>query len=155
MAGRGDFPLASAIQTVKAGISARAGLRAFRAGGGVTGDAKWFRMVSEARRAIGDRVAEATRPLNRRPTGTEITQVSSRVRTGFWQEVEIFLRDRSTGDIRTQTFTLRGQGLSTRQAVIRFAVDEANAGSAGSINNEDDEVLGAAYVSTLELVPGG
>lgn len=150
---RPDFPLSAALSAVHKGMSARAGLAAFRAGGGRVGDAKWFRTVAEVRRTVAESIVEATRPLNRRPSGDEITTVTSVRHSGYWQQVEIFLRDKSTGEVRTMPFVHRSSGLVTRQAAIGFAVDEAKAGSAGSINLDDEEVLGAAYVSTLELIP--
>lgn len=155
MAGRPDYPLGAAISTVKAGTSARAGLASFRAGGGRTTDATWYRMVAEARRSLGDRLAEAGRPLNRRPTGDEITTMSTRTKTGYWQEVSVFSRDRVTGEVKSSPFIVRGSGLVTRQAALRAALDEWEAGGAGSTNPDDEVVLGAAYVSTLELVPFG
>lgn len=150
---RPDYPLAAAIRTVRDGLSARAGLRAFRSGGGAVNDTKWFRTVAEVRRVVAERIDEASRPLNRRPTGDEITRLTSRKAVGYWQEIEVFTRDRSTGEVAASTFVLRGQGLVTRQAAIDFAVAEYAAGSAGSLNEAEDEVLGAAYVSTLELFP--
>lgn len=152
MAGN-DFPLGAAVRTVREGLSARAGLRAFRDGGGRINDTTWFRMVGEARRTLGESIAETGRPLSRRPTGDEITTITSRKRSGFWQQVEVFFRDRQSGEVMSSPFVLRGQGLVTRRAAIRFAVDEWSAGSAGSANPDDNEVLGAVYTGTLELSP--
>lgn len=150
-----DLPLGAAIRTVKEGLSGRAGLRAFRDGGGRINDSTWFKLVGQARRAISETLDEATRPLSRRPRGDEVTQIASRRRTGYWQQVEVFYRDRQTGLVESAPFVLRSQGLFTRQAVIDFAVSEWQAGSSGTPNPDDHEVLGAAYVSTLELVPEG
>jgi len=150
-----ELPLNFATKTVREGLSARAGLRGFRAGGGRVTDSTWFRLVGEARRNLADRITETGRPLGRRPTGDEITRVTSQRRTGYWQEVEVFWRDRQTGEVGSSPFVLRGSGLSTRQTVIDFAIGEWSAGSSGTPNPDDMEVLGAAYVSTLELSPEG
>jgi hypothetical protein len=151
---KSDYTLPAALATLRQGLSARAGLKQFRAGGGRTTDATWFRVVAEARRSLGEQLAEANRPLNRRPSGHEITTMSTRTRTGFWQQVEVFVRNRATGAVESHPFVVRGDGLVTRQAAIRAAVDEWEAGIAGSVNVDEHEVLGAAYVSTLELRPG-
>lgn len=148
-----ELPLGAATSTVRGGLSARAGLRAYRAGGGQVTDSTWFRLVGEARRVLSDRLDETSRPLNRRPTGDEITRVTSARRSGYWQEVEVFWRDRATGDVGSSPFVLRSPGLLTRQAVMDFALGEWSAGSTGTPNPDDHEVLGAAYVSTLELSP--
>lgn len=152
---RSEFPLGAAASTVRGGLSARAGLSAYRAGGGRVMDSTWFRLVAEARRTLSESIAETGRPLNRRPTGDEITSVTSRSKSGFWQQVEVFWRDRTTGEVGSSPFVLRSPGLLTRQKVIGFAIGEWSAGSSGTPNPNEHEVLGAAYVSTLELIPGG
>jgi len=118
-------------------------------------DSTWFRLVGEARRTLSESLAETSRPLNRRPSGDEVTRVTSRVKSGYWQQVEVFYRDRATGDVSSAPFILRSDGLTTRQKVIDFAIGEWMAGSSGTPNPDDHEVLGAAYVSTLELIPEG
>ena len=152
---RSDYPLSTVLATVRSGISARAGLRAYRAGGNSITDSVWFRMVSETRRSVADRIQETSRPITRRPSGDEITRLTSRKQAGYWQEVEIFYLDKSTGEVGSSPFVLRGKGLLTRRAVMDFALAEWEAGSSGSPNPDDHEVLGAAYVSTLELFPEG
>jgi len=150
-----DYQLGAALSAVRDGLSARAGLRAFRSGGGRTTDSTWFRLVSEARRTMADRLDEPGRPVGRRPTGDEITPVSSQRRTGFWQQVEVFYRDRGTNEVSSSAFVLRGDALLTRKSVIDFALSEWAAGESGTPNPDGHEVLGAAYVSTLELIPEG
>ena len=140
-----------AARTVRDGLSARAGLAAARAAGARTGDAKWFRLVAEARRTLSESLLETGRPLARRPTGNEITTVTSRKHSGYWQQVEVFWRDRVSGEVGSSPFVHRSDGLVTRQAAVNFALGEWAAGGAGSVNQDDYEVLGASYVSTLEL----
>lgn len=111
--------------------------------------------MAEVRRAIGEQITEATRPLHRRPIGDEILRMTTKQRTGYWQQIEVFARDRESGEVYASPFVVRGSGLLTRQAAIATAIAEWEAGSAGTPNPSDDEVLGAAYVSTLELFPEG
>jgi hypothetical protein len=80
--------------------------------------------------------------------------MTTRQRTGYWQQVEVFTRDKATGEVKSTPFVVRGEGLVTRQAAIQAAIDEWEAGIAGSVNPDEETVLGAAYVSTLELTPG-
>jgi hypothetical protein len=154
MAGSASYPLPAAIRAVRAGMSARAGLRSFRAEGGAVTDATWFRVVGEVRRTLANNLDEASRPLNRRPLGAEITTMTTRRQTGYWQQVEVFTRDRITGEVKSSPFVVRSPGLLTRQAAIRAALDEYHAGAAGSVNPDEEDVLGAAYTSTMELSPG-
>lgn len=144
---------AAVARTLKAGLSGRVGLQAFRAAGGRIADGTWFRLVGEARRVIGENLNEAGRPLNRRPTGDEIVPITSTKASGYWQQVEVFYRDRVTGDVSSAPFVFRGSGLLTRQGVIDMAMAEWTLGSSGSPNPDDHEVLGATYSSTLELRP--
>lgn len=153
MARGSDYPLGAAMSTVKAGLSARSGLRAFRQGGGRTTDSTWFRMVAQVRAELSDQLDEASRPLSRRPVAGEITVIESVTRSGYWQQMTVFARDRQTGEVYTSDFVVRGSGLLTRQAAIDFATAEWEAGSSGSPNPQDDTLLGVAYVSTLELRP--
>lgn len=136
-------------------MSARAGLRAYRAGGGVTNDTQWFRLVSEARRNLAGRLDEATKPLARRPTGDEIQTFSTRSHTGYAQQIEIYVRDRDTGEVVSKPYTWRTNTLITRGQAIREAVAEFEAGATDSPDQFNEVVLGGAYVGTYQLIPRG
>lgn len=150
----GDFPLWAAIKSIKDGLSARAGLRAYRSGGGAIRDATWFRMVAEARRSIGESLAEATRPLSRRPTGNEITTFTTVKAQGFIQQVDVYVLDRATGLVETRPHSIRTDTLLSRRSAIRDAVTLFQ--DAIDVNPDvyDEEILGAAYTGTYQLVPG-
>lgn len=151
----GEFPLWAAIRTIKEGLSGRAGLAAYRSGGGSIRDATWFRLIGEARRSLSDAIAEVTRPLSRRPAGTEVTRMTTRTATGFIQQVDIFVRDRATGLIESRPHSIRTDVLLTRRAAVRDAVGLFQDAIDTNPDVYDEEVLGAAYVGTYELIPEG
>ena len=147
------YPLTWAIKAVKTGLSARAGLKAFRAGGGAVRDATWYRAVAEVRRTLSDSLEEATRPLNRRPKGEEITPITTGKQRGYLQQVSVFVQDRESGEVVSRPFSLRGRGLLTRQAAVNAAIEAFEGGVTGSPDRYNETVLGAAYENTLELIP--
>lgn len=155
MAGGTPYPLPAAIQTVKQGLSANEGLRQFRQAGGAIARATWLRTVAEVRNNLADALDEATRPLNRRPTANEITVVSSKTRTDFIQQIDVYVLNRDTGEVETRPFSWRGQVLITRKAAINEAVNAFNDGVTGSPDRFNETVLGATYTSTIQLVPRG
>lgn len=151
----GEMPLPFAIKAVKTGLSARAGLKAFRAGGGSIKDATWFRTVAEVRRTLADSLEEATRPANRRPKGDEITYVSSAKQDYYYQHVNVFVQDKATGVVESRPFSLRGRGLLTRKAAMQAAMEAFEKGVTGSPDRFDETIIGATYTGTIGLIPRG
>lgn len=147
-----DFPFWAAIRTVREGMSAAAGLRAYRSGGGKIATGTWQRMVAEAKHAIGRRGDEMGRPLNRRPTGDEITNWTVSKAHGFIQQVEVMVRDRDTGDILAIPFSLKGRSLVSRQTAIDEALDTI---TPEGTDGEKQQILGAIYTGTYQMTPGG
>lgn len=148
-----DFPLAFAIKAVKSGLSANAGYRAFRDAGGHVARATWLRTVAEVRRTLSDSLDEATRPLGRKPLPDEVTTISTRKRSGFIQQVDVYVRDRATGEVEARPFSWRTQVLITRKAAVNEALAAFDLGVTGSPDTFDEQILGATYVGTLALQP--
>jgi hypothetical protein len=142
-----------AAKAVKLGLSGRAGLAAYRAGGGAVANATWYRAVGTVRRTLADSLEEATRPLNRRPQGNEITQIPAAKGFGFRQQLSVMVQNKDTGEVEAHPFTVRGKGLLTRQAAIDYAVSEFEAGVTGSPDRFNERILGAVYENTLEFIP--
>lgn len=155
MAGGTPYPLSAAIKTVKEGLSANEGLRQFRSGGGAIARATWLRTVAEVRANLADSLDEATRPINRKPQPQEITVVTSKTRSDFLQQVDVYVLNRDTGEVETRPFTWRGQALITRKAAVNEALNAFNDGVTGSPDRFNETVLGATYTSTIQLVPRG
>jgi hypothetical protein len=144
---------AFAAKAVKLGMSARASLKAFRAGGGSIRDATWYRAVGEVRRSLANSLDEATRPMNRRPKADEITQIATSKSHGYRQQLSVLVENRQTGEVEAKPFMVRGKGLLTRQAAVNFAVAEFEAGITGSPDRFDERIIGAVYENTLEFIP--
>jgi hypothetical protein len=150
-----DYVLGPAIAAVKAGLSANQGLRDFRAGGGRVARSTWLQTVAEVRRTLSDNLDEATRPLGRRPNSGEITPITTRKRSGFIQQIDVYVRDRETGVVESRPFSWRTQVLITRRAAIGEALAAFQNGVIGSPSVYDEQILGATYVGTLQLNPSG
>jgi hypothetical protein len=146
-----EYPLGFAVRALKQGLSARAGLSAYRSGGGRIADATWFRMYSEARESTLAQISELGRPLNRKPTGDEINTFTTKSATGYMQYVDIYVRDKETGLVSVRPYSLRSDRLYSRGKVVN---DSLTAYS-DAAEAYGEQVLGAAYMSTYELVPGG
>lgn len=146
-----EFPFWAAVRTVRDGISARAGLRAYRAGGGTIRDTTWFRMVTEARVSVAARGDEVGRPLNRRPTADEGTRWTTSKARGVMQQVEVMVRDRDTGEVLAIPY-----GISSRRARTRQDVIDAALGTITPEGTDGDrqQILGAVYVGTYFMEPG-
>lgn len=147
--------LAAAIRSVQQGMSGNAAYRAFRADGGAVRRATFQRTIAEVRRTLADQLDEATRPVNRRPTAAETTVISTKTRSGYMQQVDVYVRDKDTGEVESRPFSWRTRVLVTRQAAINEALNAFNDGVTGSPDRFNEEVLGATYTGTLQLIPRG
>jgi hypothetical protein len=147
-----DWPFSAAVRTAREGLSARAGLAAYRSAGGRVNDATWFRMVTEAKATVASRSAELTRPLNRRPTAGEATRWTTRQASGWMQNVEVKVRDRATNQVLTVPYSISSSRPVTRQQAIDAALATITPAGTGG---DTQQILGAVYVSTLLMVPGG
>lgn len=148
------FPLWAAIRTVKSKLGTWAGYENFRALAPEVTRAEWARAIGDAKQALVNRSMELTRPLNRRPIGAEISRYTSVKQTGFLQQIDVYVRDRDTGLIETRPYTIKTRSLRSRQSIVNEGLGKYQ--NAIDTNPEDypEEVLGAAYVGTYELVPG-
>lgn len=139
---------------VKEGMSARAGLALAREAGVQVRDATWFRIVSEAKRSLTTHADEASKPVNRKPTGADIAPLTTRTARGYIQYVEVYARDAATGLVARRPYAIRGSTLVTRQAAITEALDAMTANSADEGGEYDESILFAVYTATYALTPG-
>jgi hypothetical protein len=147
------FPLWAAIRTVKSKLGTWSGYERFQAIAPEVTRAEWARAVGEAKQAIANRTAEMIRPLNRRPVGPEISRYTSVRQTGFLQQLDIYVRDTSTGLIETRPYTIKTRALRSRQSVVNTGLQRYQDAIDANPDDYPEEVLGAAYVGTYELVP--
>lgn len=153
MPGDADLPVWAVLDALGNQQSASASLKAYRAAGGEVRTQTWYRLFGEVQGALGNRISEATAPLNRRPTAEETTTWSTRNAAGFLQQVEVLVRDRDTGEVSARPFSVTGPRLQSRGAVISQALDVFDSGvEEGSFS---EQILGAVHVGAYELVPEG
>lgn len=147
------FPLWAAIRTVKSKIGTWTGYAQYSALDDTIDRATWARAVGQARAALANRVDEVTRPLNRRPAPGEITQYTSRRATGFMQYVDVYVRDRETGVVEARPWAMRTDQLRSRQSVITSALARYEAATLPEGTFEGEQIIGAAYAGTVEMIP--
>jgi hypothetical protein len=153
VAGDSGNVLAAAQATVRDGLSANAGYKAFQAGGGAVARATWLRTVAEVRRRAADYVQEAGRPMNRKPRADEIITLTTKHQFRYIQQIDVYVRDRATGEIDVRPFSWRGLALITRQAAVNEALAAFELGVTGSPDRFDEVILGATYTGTIMLQP--
>lgn len=148
-----SFPLWAAIRTIKSRIGTWAGFDRYSALDDSISRTQWATAIGQARAALANKVSEVTRPLNRRPTPTEITQYTSRRATGFMQYIDIYVRDRDTGVVTPRPWAVRTDTLRSRQAVVTEGLARFEASTLPEGTFEGEQVIGAAYSGTVEFIP--
>lgn len=141
-----------AAAAARGGLSARAGLRAFRSGGGKIRDSTWFRTFAEVKQTIVQRADEIGKPLNRRPTGDEMTRWTTPGNRRVGQQVEIMFRVAGEDEIQTTFFTVTSKRGITRQRATDQAIEWFDQGvEAGSPPGEKQVLLGAVHVGAYQM----
>lgn len=148
------FHMWAAIRTVKSKIGTWNGYDEFSQAVPEVSRQQWATAIGEARAALANRVSELTRPLNRRPVGSEITRYTTKRATGFMQQVEVFVRDRDTGMIESRPYVVKTDTLRSRQFIVEEAMSRYQNAIDSSPEDYPEDVLGAAYVGTHEMIPG-
>lgn len=150
MARRLSFPR-WAVQLANAqGLSPVESLGIFRAAGGRTATGLWNRLWGEVEDAQAARAREINAPLTHRPTADYIRTMTTRKQSGFLQSIDIYIRDRATDTIRVEPWSFKTQDLKSRRSIIAEGI------SRWEIHAEEyeEDIIGAAYVSTYEMIPG-
>ena len=149
-----------AFNTVRQGLSARAGLAMVREAGLKVRDATWYRQIGEARAHYAGRLEELVRPQNRRPTPQEVTAIPTKVNRGFRQYVDIWIRPKGSDEpivvsqaVVTQSLMSRQRAIDTAIAGYRKAQARRQVTGATITTLPDAEILGAIYTATLEFMP--
>lgn len=137
---------------VAQGLSASAGLRAFRDAGGAMRDSVWYRLYAEQQatfNAIGD---EITKPLNVAPTASEILPMTTKRKEGYLQIVEIYTRLTGTDVVVTRPFMFPTDTLMTRGDAVTKALSLAQT----AIDQEryEETLIGGVYTGTRLMKVG-
>jgi hypothetical protein len=148
------YPGWAAISSVKQGLSANEGLRQFRAAGGKIGRSAWLALRAEVGAALANRPTEMAAPLNAIPGAEHVQQFTTTSATGVIQQVEVLYRVKGTDTIVNRPFSVKGQQMITRQDAIQAALDQMALSQQRTLY-EEQVILGAVYVGTYQLVPGG
>lgn len=148
-----SFPLWAAIRTVKDKVGTWVGFEAYKELDPTITRESWAEAVGSARAALANKAAELTRPLNRRPTGSEITAYPSRRATGFMQSVEVFVRDIDTGLVESRFFNVRSDTLRSRQSIVNAALSRFSDIQSTDPGSVPGEIIGAAYTGTFQMTP--
>lgn len=139
-----------AARTVREGMSARAGLRAFREGGGHITDSIWFKAVSEARATIERRGDVVGTDLGSRPAASDMTTWTTRRASGVIQQIEVMAVDRATGVIEAIPFSHRTENGTTWNEAIAAALDTI---SPEGTDGERQRIIGALPVGVYRMTP--
>jgi hypothetical protein len=116
---------------------------------------QWAAAIGEARAALAQRVSEATRPLNRRPTADEFGPTLVRNSGArYWQTVEVFIRDQATGARSVYHVTVKTDTLRSRLAVVNEAIDTLQSRIDGAPEDYPVDIVGFAYTGTYQISRG-
>lgn len=138
--------------SVRAGLSASAGLRQFRNGGGRIRDSVWRRLYAEQSRAVGSVREEMTKPLTSTPIATEITPMTTKRREGYLQTLDVFTREVGSNVVTVTPFMFSGSELMSRGDALTKALTIMQA--AVDIGRYDQVILGGVYTGTRQMIKG-
>lgn len=144
--GAAQWALASQLE----GKSASEGLRDYRAAGGRIASQSWFHLVGEMQAMLASREGIYNEPVNLRPVAREIQTWTTAKARGYIQQVEVLVRERSTGQIISVPFSVSGRSLVSRRNAISQALTVYSDDNA---KKYDQQVLGAVYTGTYEARP--
>lgn len=136
-----------ALSAILRGLSATQGLREFRRAGGRIGTSTWFRLTGELQAMLARREGIYDEPLGRKPVGNEIETWSKWKGRGYIQQVEVFVRDRDTGEVKSVPFSHVGRTLVSRKTAIRSALSHI---TPEGTDGERQVILGAVYTGTYQ-----
>lgn len=144
-----NWPLNAAISAVKRNLSANESLRELRDLGYGIRRQDWLALVREVRGTLETRATGMGRDGTRRPTRSEIFVMTTVIETGFMQHIDVWVKDRETGEIGIRPYSIRTDELMTHDDAIETALDRM----AAHAENYGETILGGSYLGTYILVP--
>jgi hypothetical protein len=139
-----------ALAAVQEGLSARAGLGAYRESGGKIANETWYRLVGEIQASLADREGIYDEPIDEVPYAHQIKTWTTAKAKGYIQQVEVIVREKSTGQIISVPFSVTGHKLVTRRQAMQQALDIYSDENA---QKYDQQILGAVYSGTYHARP--
>lgn len=149
-----DFPVHFISRALREGRTASAALTAYREAGGKVRTQTWYQLYGQAQAAGVHRGQEPTRNLHRRPLASEAITWTTRGAKGVMQQVELYVRERSTGLVVTRYYNIRSDKFISRANAIRKAMAGFNAAGAPGSGSEGMTALGGVHVGAIILEPG-
>ncbi len=146
-----SFILSAAIRAVKSKVGTWRAYESVRQLVPEVTQEEWAQAIGEARSALSQRVLEATRPLNRIPVAGEWTPITRKSNVNWWQQVEVYIRDATTGARSVFNVTIKGDTLRSRLAVVNEAQKQAALIFASDPDNYPVAIVGVGYAGTYEI----
>lgn len=137
---------------IRAGLTAAAALRDYRAAGGAIRDTVWRKLYAEQKASIGNQIEEVTAPLNATPNADEIFPMTTKRARGYLQTVDIYTRLKGTDIVTSRAFMLTTNTLMTRADALSTALTQMQ--QAADEGRYDEVILGGVYTGTREMTPG-
>jgi hypothetical protein len=138
--------------SIRAGLSATAALREYRAAGGSIRDTIWRKLYAEQSQAVSEVRNEMTKPLSSTPVASEITVMTTKRREGFLQTLDVFTREVGSNVVTVTPFMFsgselmsRGDALTKALTLMQTAVDQGR---------YDQVILGGVYTGTRQMIVG-
>lgn len=144
-----DVSVWRAAQAAREGLSANEAYRRAHAAGESMARGSFLKLYGQIKADYAQQVTEVTRPLNVRPTNAEIRPYVSARETGYMQYVDVFVKDRATGEVFARPYGIRTDDLLTRGDVVETALANYNRHAEAY----GEQILGAAYTSTYLFGP--
>lgn len=142
------FLIPHALRAVGEGLSANAFARSLSESGAGIRRQVALRIYGQARALAAEYGQEVTRDLNAVPTEAEARPWPTRSSEGMLQTVQLFYRERVTGNVIQRFYNVKTEAGITRQEAVDRAID-ANAGNA---SRYQQEFIGAFHTGTAILV---
>ena len=136
---------------IKGQLSANRALEDLRATGHGIRRADFLDLYRQMRDDMIAQTGAVDRPGDRRPYSREIFVMTTVIETGFMQHIDIWVKDRETGEIRPRPFSIRTDDLMTHDDAIATGLEQFSAHA----DFYGETILGATYRSTYVLVPKG
>lgn len=145
--GPGEF-IPSALRGISEGLSANQWASVLRESGAGLRRAVALKIYGQARAIAAEYGNEPTRPLDAVPTYSEAKSWPTRSTSGVLQTVQLFYRERVTGNIIQRFFNVKTAEGITRQE----AIDQAINANVGNASKYQQELVGAVHTGTANLV---
>lgn len=148
-----DFNLWAAARTLKGKIGIARGFEiASRLNPALT-EEEWRTAIADARQVLRNRANELSRNLAAKPKAGEINPFRVKNPGGYFQQVEVFVQDRDTGEIEARPFSYRTDTLKARFKVAKEVWDIFQKAIDEQPEQYRETILSVAYVGTHELLP--